>query len=258
MLFPFSHDGRALSVFALDPTANPNFLALFLVPIAAFTLAQLTDLQKQQFILWPALLLNFIAIVLSRSRGGILGLTLGILFVLLTRFKKNLWGRVGIVVIVMLVVTGIYRSLPNLAATPNSGRIASSNNIRYEIWKTTREMLASPKPIFVGFGLGNYQQTFTEFTKDRVNYPEFIAPEALTPHNLVLALWANGGLLMVMSFIWLIVVAFKKRGGLAAQSALIALLGHGLVDTPYFKNDLSVLFWIIIVLIMISGKYDTA
>jgi len=27
---------------------------------------------------------------------------------------------------------------------------------------------------------------------------------------------------------------------------MIVLLVHGLVDTPYFKNDLSVLFWLII------------
>ena len=37
---------------------------------------------------------------------------------------------------------------------------------------------------------------------------------------------------------------------------MTVLLIHGLVDVPYFKNDLAVLFWIIIGLIIINKKYD--
>lgn len=32
----------------------------------------------------------------------------------------------------------------------------------------------------------------------------------------------------------------------AALASMAALLVHGLVDVPYFKNDLAVLFWILI------------
>ena len=35
---------------------------------------------------------------------------------------------------------------------------------------------------------------------------------------------------------------------------MVVLLVHGLVDTPYFKNDLSVLFWLIIGLGIIEDK----
>jgi len=38
----------------------------------------------------------------------------------------------------------------------------------------------------------------------------------------------------------------SRRFFLALGAAMIVLLVHGLVDTPYFKNDLSVLFWLII------------
>jgi len=33
---------------------------------------------------------------------------------------------------------------------------------------------------------------------------------------------------------------------LALMASMITLLVHGLVDVPYFKNDLSILFWLII------------
>jgi len=41
---------------------------------------------------------------------------------------------------------------------------------------------------------------------------------------------------------------------LGLGGAMVVLLVHGLVDTPYFKNDLSVLFWLIIGLGIIEDK----
>jgi len=36
---------------------------------------------------------------------------------------------------------------------------------------------------------------------------------------------------------------------LGLLGALVVIIVHGLVDVPYFKNDLSLLFWLIIFLI---------
>ena len=60
--------------------------------------------------------------------------------------------------------------------------------------------------------------------------------------------------MMLIGFVWLLVLAFRQKDTLPVQAALVALIGHGLVDTPYFKNDLSVLFWVLIVLTMLGSS----
>jgi uncharacterized membrane protein YhaH (DUF805 family) len=71
------------------------------------------------------------------------------------------------------------------------------------------------------------------------------------------------GLLGLLSFIWLglaffwqnLKIVFKKTADLAKEQkwlnivlifVMAEIVIHGLVDAPYFKNDLAVLFWIII------------
>jgi O-antigen ligase len=99
-------------------------------------------------------------------------------------------------------------------------------------------------------GLANYQNSFTELTKDRVNF-DYIAPVALTPHNIFLTFYLTTGLLGFVAFIWLLVIFFQnviaKRAEFspALVAVMASILAYGLVDTPYFKNDLSLIFWIV-------------
>lgn len=41
---------------------------------------------------------------------------------------------------------------------------------------------------------------------------------------------------------------------MAITGAMVALLAHGMIDVPYFKNDLAMLFWILIGLMIIQSK----
>jgi hypothetical protein len=40
----------------------------------------------------------------------------------------------------------------------------------------------------------------------------------------------------------------KYRHHLVLMTGMVAMLVYGLVDVPYFKNDLSVVFWILLAL----------
>lgn len=251
--FPDHLDGRSLSFYWYEVSPNPNYLALILAPIAAMAFSRLKYFA-------PAIALDLdsgvgflmlLAIVISGSRGAFIGLGLAILYILYKKYKKFQKPIIALVFAFLLLI--FYLAKPDLSATPDSGRVSSSNNIRYEIWKTTAEMVTeNPQNFVLGVGLGNYQNYFTNLTKDRVNYPEFIAPRALTPHNIFLATWVNGGLVMLVGLVWLVYLIFRRGKFLPAQVALVALVSHGLVDTPYFKNDLSVLFWTLVVLAMIE------
>jgi O-antigen ligase len=75
------------------------------------------------------------------------------------------------------------------------------------------------------------------------------------PHNIVLNFWAELGVLGVLLFAWIFVkylyYGFASLSGkdkilsCGLIGALIAIIMHGLVDVPYFKNDLAVQFWVL-------------
>jgi O-antigen ligase len=72
------------------------------------------------------------------------------------------------------------------------------------------------------------------------------------PHNIALNFWIDTGLLGLISFFGLLVLAvirgIKERSNaykLGLLLACVALVMHGLVDIPYFKNDLALLFWML-------------
>jgi O-antigen ligase len=91
----------------------------------------------------------------------------------------------------------------------------------------------------------------------------------LYPHNIILNFWSELGFFGMMIFLWIIGKFFyygfsvlnKNKSDflkddflesraikLGIICAMVAILGHGLVDVPYFKNDLAILFWLLIAL----------
>jgi hypothetical protein len=69
-------------------------------------------------------------------------------------------------------------------------------------------------------------------------------------------MWVNLGLLGLIGFVTILVGLYTK--GLKSTPALVAvitvILVTGLVDSPYIKNDLAVLFWVVI-LLFVSSSY---
>ena len=107
-------------------------------------------------------------------------------------------------------------------------------------------------PIF-GAGLSGYATVlgpyWNPYHPDRFTYP----------HNIVLSAWSETGLLGLIAFAWLMAAGFVRslRGWrfgapgwraiqLGVALALVAVFLHGLVDVPYWKNDLSLEFWVLI------------
>jgi O-antigen ligase len=88
---------------------------------------------------------------------------------------------------------------------------------------------------------------------------------ALYPHNIWLTFWSETGLLGLLSFAAIYAAllvrgwrAFKSAAGLSRTllygsiGTLIVYLVHGMVDTPYWKNDLAVEFWFVAALLVIA------
>jgi hypothetical protein len=306
-------DNRVLSVWQYDPGASPNYLSLYLAPIAVLAFIQLIsctrlslrqpanlkitlrtskspapdehrrcqDLQnprgenagrasrrlsamlsagKLKSILYGMVGLTVIlaGLYLSGSRGGLLAFAAGVgYFTLKTlwqtrppwlsktgRLPTDRWLTVGLI---LIIVTGIFLAgRPDLSVGPDSGRISSSNNIRWQIWQVTVQEII-PQRWLTGVGLGNFQNHFTQLTQDRVNFPEFISPRALTPHNLFLTLWVNGGIMMLgsLSLILYLLYTNPSKDLIIEKTLMLSIIVYGLIDTPFLKNDLSILVWLI-------------
>jgi len=141
----------------------------------------------------------------------------------------------------------------------------SSFHSRLMIWSSAGEIIKD-NPLF-GIGPGTFQETYLSYAdKFSKPYLEWAVPQ---PHNIFLAFYLQTGLIGFAGFILVLFWFFQSRrhsrippagGGInnipislpyrqagnILISLMIYILVHGLVDTTYWKNDLSLMFWLII------------
>lgn len=242
---------------------SANALALYLGPIILLNFVQILknkSIKRIGYIL--SFLILAVALVFTRSRGGQVGLTFGFLtfgyLLLINRSKqlKRFWYLLPtILVLISIVVVGIYYNNHQFLP-PNYGNSYSGGDtlqIRYYIWSSTIQMLKD-HPIF-GVGLDGFKTVYT----NQYRVPEF-QEEFQYPHNIFLNFWSETGLFGLFSFLLLLFSAAglvlrklknnkNKYLGFGLVAVIVYWLVHGLVDVPYFKNDLSLEFWIVIAFI---------
>jgi putative inorganic carbon (HCO3(-)) transporter len=225
-----------------------NAVALYLVPLIA--VAGAISLH------WPGrrerlLASAFVAVgvgcvVLSFSRGGYLALAgVAVGLALSHRRRWLLLAGAGVGAGILMLIPQIRRRVLGEFDLngPNNTLVG-----RFHLWSATLQMLRD-HPIF-GAGLSGYATVlgpyWNPYHPDRFTYP----------HNIVLSAWSETGLLGLIGFAWLMGAGFVRslRGWrlgapgwraiqLGVALALVAVLLHGLVDVPYWKNDLSLEFW---------------
>ena len=123
---------------------------------------------------------------------------------------------------------------------------------RLELW-TAAVKLLEHRPI-LGAGLSGFQDRVAPYYARAQTSANFI-----DPHNIVLNFWVEMGLLGLIAIVWIFIAVFRvawrgwRRGDadwrpyhLGVLLAMVAVIVHGMVDVPYFKNDLSLEFWTLI------------
>lgn len=246
---------RVTSVFGY-----PNAVGLYLAPIAVFYFGWL--FQRGQKIFWQifkvaVIILSFLAIIFAVSEGALAAVFLGALAIVLA-IKKSRWpALVGLVILLIIVFSSpTVKELVWQKITLKD----FSGQLRITMWGETIKMLKDN--FFFGAGLSGYQELVAPYHKAK--HIEIY----LYPHNIFLNFWSELGLLGVVTFIlimikffWDSLTAFFKTIHPEDKNLLLALIGamaailiHGLVDAPYFKNDLSVLFWLVVGSLIILRK----
>ena len=233
----------------------PNALGLFIAPIVVLFIGKIKDtLQNKKNRL--NFIFNFLVIILgslsvwfAKSEGGIVAIILSILFILFLYTKEKLKFILG-----FIMVTSILFFIPTTQKYLDQKIFLKdySGKIRYQMWVETKNMLKDN--LIFGAGLNNYQNKIVKY-KINKNYETF-----LYPHNIILNFWSEIGLFGLLTFILIFYRFFQKcyllknknkMLSIAVSASMFALIVHGLVDVPYFKNDLAILFWIIISLIIV-------
>ncbi len=261
---------------------HPNALALLLGPV----IAMLLFLPNKRKLEWTSIILGIAALYLSFSRAAWLALVLTVLgWLLITSLpwrgeglREGLKLLLAIIVIVSLILVVPFSRTKILDLV--RGRDLSQQN-RYVLWSAAQDMLK--KSPVLGVGLMGFHEAYK-------NYP--LGPDRVVqnyPHNFFLNFWLETGLLGLISITGLLILFYKKvylllkspspdpsppgrgkaendssplrgedKGGGEKSLVLVAVAGmsmiilHGLVDVSYFKNDLSVLFWLIYALPFLS------
>lgn len=232
---------------------SANDVALFIGPIASLGLA-LIRLHKVLIIVTIVL---FAGVWVSDSRGGELALgSVLILFVLAYFWLKlspklqslTLRAFLTALAVLIAILAALFWNLGSYQPPPKQQSqrpFVDTEVVRACLWQGTRALLID-HPI-LGVGLNGFNLTYPRYaTCDQEDFQY--------PHNIVLNTWTELGLAGLAVFAWIYWTAFRlitrSHGHWLIKTtfigALVYSLVHGLVDVPYFKNDLSLEFWILI------------
>ncbi len=248
---------RLTSVFSY-----PNALSLLTAPLTAL-FAGLAIVTKQrakkwQYFIWAVL--GLLMSVWAVSEGALFALFFS-LFIWLILAKKIRRLTIPLVMIVLIIslwsgqLFQFGKSFVQEIINPDLSLTASSLEIRSSQWRETWLMLMD-RPIF-GAGLSGYQAAIGPH--HQIDWIEIY----LYPHNIFLNFWTELGLFGLLVFLAILIYLilslqklFKDKNQLAWPLIVMWLTWfvHGLVDVPYFKNDLSVLFFIMIFLTLAANK----
>ena len=227
---------------------SANEVAMYLEPplafATAFVLFARRRLERGLGVVWA--LVVGVALILTLSRGAFLALAMFAIFVILTlnpAIRRPAFAAVGVVALAAVAVLAVGSQTPVVVHRLSLKALEYTSVTRLEIyWDTLRMVL--PHPIF-GLGLGGYLLVYHGF------------PE-IYPHDIWLTFWVELGLLGLVAFA-MIFVRLLRSGWRAlplardfdrivlwgAVGALVLWGVHGLFDSPYWKNDMSVEFWLV-------------
>jgi len=243
---------------------------------------QKSKIKKFEFCKLSFLFLSFVvsilAIYFAKSEAALLAVIISIFSVSFFINKKT-----AITLLVLAILSlGIVFSQANLRsyALEKIQLKDLSGEIRKQQWRETWQMMTSSPQLFIfGTGLSAYQKNISPYHQEGIFFNDNQDPEFqlkldiwderykadhwqpveiyMYPHNFFLNFWTELGLLGLFLFSWLtlkffyITIKLYRKGSenkfilLGLFSAMFVIMIHGLVDVPYLKNDLAILFWLL-------------
>ena len=253
----------------------PGAIGLYVGPILVLFLGLLIKAKtfftkRTSFLGLLAIILAIFGLLTAKAEGAIIGVLTATLFI----FMFTKWRRwVILATLILICVTFSIPQTRDYVLTLITFQDVSGD-VRLALWQGTWRLIKA-HPIF-GTGLAGFP-TFYEQYKE-AKHVEI----SLYPHNIVFNFWTETGLLGLIAFFWIVINFFRggkkqslkfkaksqkfkvqnskfiihgpKLSAIPLLGVMICILVHGFVDVPYFKNDLSVLFWIFVGLLTAANN----
>jgi putative inorganic carbon (HCO3(-)) transporter len=224
-----------------------NAVALYVVPLAAVAGSLALHARGPARLVGVAVFaITVPVVVLSFSRGGYLAFAAVVLGLALSHRRRLALLGVAAAGALALALAPPIR-LRVLIELQNA--YGSSVDSRIELWSAALRLIRA-RPL-LGAGLSGFPDRITPYFTHFHTEANFV-----DPHNIVLNFWVETGLLGLLAMAWIVGAAVVTcvRGWVSLPAAwrpyqlgvllaMVAVVVHGLVDVPYFKNDLSLEFW---------------
>jgi len=250
---------------------NPNLLAGYLIPAVALSLVAIFAwhgwIRKSLAVIMLGA--NASCLVLTFSRGGWIGMLIAILAAMvllaywwsvqLSPFWRTwllpiiLGTFIGALLLAVIFVEPVRLRLVSIFAD----RQDSSNNFRRNVWDAVLEMIRDRPIIGIGPGHNSFNKIYPLYQRPRYS--------ALSAYSIFLETAVESGFVGLSCFIWLIIVIIntglvqmrqflklRNQDGLwliGAIAAIFGMLGHGTVDTVWYRPEVNTLWWLMVAIV---------
>lgn len=266
---PTSNLARTTRVYSY--LGNPNLLAGYLIPAVVLSLVAIFAWQGwiKKTLATTMLVVNTSALVLTFSRGGWIGLVVAVLAVVLLLVywwsveMPPFWRTWS-----MPIILGTLMAILGLAVifvepvrlrvlSIFADRQDSSNNFRRNVWDAVFEMIRDRPIIGIGPGHNSFNKIYPLYQRPRYT--------ALSAYSIFLEIAVETGFMGLACFLWLVIVVLntafmqvqrwrelRSVEGLwviGAIATLLGMLGHGMVDTVWYRPSVNTLWWLMVALI---------
>lgn len=231
----------------LGPLDAAVYLGFYLTPFFIFFVIELFENPYKKINLLYALTLG-ILILMTQSMGSLGGSLIIILLYLFKRSESKILKKkltkiiLGLVCVAFAVVIFYSKILPTIKTE------YSSMDERGEIWATSIQLIKEPKTLLLGAGFGQFQEQYFR-NVDKALGKKPLDYYVLQPHNIFLLFIFQYGILGLIFILFCIYKNIKELIATKTSSLLISanfillyFFIHGLIDTPFFKNDMLILF----------------
>jgi len=248
---PWDIERRVTSVFDY-----PNALGLFLGPIVVIGVMSWRTTNK--WFWFFTIVLSAISIILAQSEAAIVAVLATLVVAGLLNKQTRVKTFVTVLVAIAIITASPWRGfvVEKLTLQDYSGQV------RLTQWSETIDMLGDRW--LLGAGLSGYPTVFAPY--HQATHIEIFQ----YPHNILLNIWVELGLLGVIAFGLLAYQVLRRLPTTSSTSstlstsppliaffALLTMTIHGLVDVPYFKNDLAILTWILLAIVFTYAPHET-
>ncbi|HEY6539019.1 MAG TPA: O-antigen ligase family protein [Candidatus Dormibacteraeota bacterium] len=238
--------------------SNNNFGGIFLDPLVGLALGlALFGGVRFRRVHWLALGVLGLGDALTLSRGSWLALVvLALLAAALHPRRKILLAACLAALVVAVALPPIRHRLSNEL---NASNPANSLVARVHLWHATVDLLESHP--FTGSGLAGYQAMIGPY-RAQIHDPS--AQTHVYPDQLELDFWVELGVLGLVALLGFFAELLRYlvpavRAGperhpwaVALALAWAGILVHGLLDSPYWKNDLAAEWWLLAALVTVA------